>query len=338
MTTLYRRATEPVLSAENVLSRFEEGKPADPTENMSPEDKAEWEKQNDLHKDEFKSAGKIAAVDKAKVKKWMKSMVDDHVDNKTGEVNTTSLAESAAHEFDQDQWLDDENHWVWDLSFDVANGYERANKQASMNVATRFLTAGQDKQAPEQVDKYFKEVKEGNPSYSDSQAYATAWSIYCKHKNPGSDSCHQDEYLTGKTAGGREWKRGRRMTLAGVSKTASSPQELHEMRELMEGEGYDPDDAKNLQDEGMGAHELEHIFRTTRPGGMGSLEYTHGIRRLKTAGFRTAAPRKPKSLPEKKDLQLLIDRLKRNPKDGDVERSLRGDWDYKDADIEKIKA
>lgn len=49
---------------------------------------------------------------------------------------------------------------------------------------------------PKPVDDLFKEVKEGNPSYSDEQAWATAWSIYCKNVNPGSDSCHQDEYLT----------------------------------------------------------------------------------------------------------------------------------------------
>ena len=50
---------------------------------------------------------------------------------------------------------------------------------------------------PSPVDKYFKEVKDSNPSYSDEQAWATAWSIYCKHKNPGSPSCHKptEEYL-----------------------------------------------------------------------------------------------------------------------------------------------
>jgi len=39
-------------------SRFEEGKPADPTENMSPADAAEWQKQNDKNKDKFKTAAK----------------------------------------------------------------------------------------------------------------------------------------------------------------------------------------------------------------------------------------------------------------------------------------
>lgn len=56
---------------------------------------------------------------------------------------------------------------------------------------------------PSPVDKYFKQVKKDNPSYSDEQAWATAWSIYCKHKSPGSEHCHKpaDEYLKGKKAG-----------------------------------------------------------------------------------------------------------------------------------------
>ena len=38
-------------------SKFEKGKPADPTKNMSEEDAAEWERQNELNKDNFKGAG-----------------------------------------------------------------------------------------------------------------------------------------------------------------------------------------------------------------------------------------------------------------------------------------
>lgn len=55
---------------------------------------------------------------------------------------------------------------------------------------------------PTPVDKYFEEIKRDNPSYSDEQAWATAWSIYCKHKNPGSDHCHKPtgEYLKGREA------------------------------------------------------------------------------------------------------------------------------------------
>jgi hypothetical protein len=51
------------------LSRFEEGVPADPTKNMSPEDAAEWEEMNEKYGDKFKkasggsryAAGKIVA-------------------------------------------------------------------------------------------------------------------------------------------------------------------------------------------------------------------------------------------------------------------------------------
>jgi hypothetical protein len=39
-------------------ARFEEGKPADPTVNMTEEDKKEWEQQNEEHKDEFKAASR----------------------------------------------------------------------------------------------------------------------------------------------------------------------------------------------------------------------------------------------------------------------------------------
>ncbi len=63
---------------------------------------------------------------------------------------------------------------------------------------------------PSPVDRYFKDVKKKNPSYSEEQAWATAWSIYCKHKNPGSDSsccCSLPESLRrGMFLRGRLWR------------------------------------------------------------------------------------------------------------------------------------
>lgn len=43
-------------------ARYEEGKPADPTQNMSEEDAAEWKKQNEENRDNFKSAGLRSAA------------------------------------------------------------------------------------------------------------------------------------------------------------------------------------------------------------------------------------------------------------------------------------
>jgi len=53
-----RKAFEQVLEVSNqkVLSRFEEGKPADPTENMSEEDAKKWWEMHEKNKDNFKSA------------------------------------------------------------------------------------------------------------------------------------------------------------------------------------------------------------------------------------------------------------------------------------------
>jgi hypothetical protein len=65
-------------------------------------------------------------------------------------------------------------------------------------VLRRFLEAV-EKSAPQKVEPYFKKVKKQNPGYSDAQAWATAWSIYCKHKNPSDESCHQEEYFPGRS-------------------------------------------------------------------------------------------------------------------------------------------
>jgi hypothetical protein len=43
-------------TAREPVAKFEEGKPADPTKNMSPEDAAEWKKQKEENKDNFKAA------------------------------------------------------------------------------------------------------------------------------------------------------------------------------------------------------------------------------------------------------------------------------------------
>jgi hypothetical protein len=71
--------------------------------------------------------------DKSKTKRWMKSEVEHHVDRKTDEVNTTSLAESAANEFNiyentRDYKIPDD---LFDLAVDVGKDWERANKHSS---------------------------------------------------------------------------------------------------------------------------------------------------------------------------------------------------------------
>lgn len=60
---------------------------------------------------------------RARVLRWMIANRVGFVDNMTGEVNLTGLAEGAAREFDldhEDGPLDDETHWIWDLAIEAA--------------------------------------------------------------------------------------------------------------------------------------------------------------------------------------------------------------------------
>ena len=52
MPLLRRQASE----ESDTEGKFEKGKPADPTKNMSPADKAKWEEENEKHRDKFKAA------------------------------------------------------------------------------------------------------------------------------------------------------------------------------------------------------------------------------------------------------------------------------------------
>ena len=65
LTVISAQEADRILQAsgdEEHLSRFEEGKPADPTKNMDPEDAKEWKAQTEEHKDQFKSAASNAKV------------------------------------------------------------------------------------------------------------------------------------------------------------------------------------------------------------------------------------------------------------------------------------
>ena len=72
-------------------------------------------------------------------------------------------------------------------------------------------------------------------------------------------------------------------------RAAPSADEVAEMIEIMKRHGYSAEDARKLSAEGMGPMELEHILRTTKPGGMGSLEYTHRIHKV-ASGVHSPAP------------------------------------------------
>lgn len=62
------------------------------------------------------------------------------------------------------------------------------------------FAAGED--VPQKVQDLADTIREGNPAYNDAQAYATAWSVYCKYVEPNSPHCNlpPSEYLINRAA------------------------------------------------------------------------------------------------------------------------------------------
>jgi hypothetical protein len=75
-----------------------------------------------------------------------------------------------------------------------------------------------------------------------------------------------------------------------VAIASAHPNELSELEKILKENGYDPKDAKKLNEEGMGPHELEHRIKSTPPGASGSLEYTHRIHKVKSSSKSPYAP------------------------------------------------
>lgn len=52
---------------------------------------------------------------------------------------------------------------------------------------------------PRKVEELVRRISKQNPTYSEAQAWATAWSVYCRNINPGSRHCRRppSEYFAG---------------------------------------------------------------------------------------------------------------------------------------------
>ena len=60
MSKADKKSADEIMAELRTLAKFPKGVPADPTQNMSPEDKAKWEEMNEEHGDKFKTAGGIS--------------------------------------------------------------------------------------------------------------------------------------------------------------------------------------------------------------------------------------------------------------------------------------
>lgn len=70
--------------------------------------------------------GRGAGTDERRARSWMEMHANEFEDRKTGEVNFTELAETAANHVGHNEWLDDPNHPIWDWAVEAGEGHSLA--------------------------------------------------------------------------------------------------------------------------------------------------------------------------------------------------------------------
>lgn len=66
------------------------------------------------------------------VKLWMLSALTlepKEFQDESGQFIATKIAESAAVYYEQDNWLNDESHWIWDIAIESINQHEEFNSK-----------------------------------------------------------------------------------------------------------------------------------------------------------------------------------------------------------------
>lgn len=61
------------------------------------------------------------------IRKALRSACTENFDSRTGEINFTGLAESAAINLDHPEWLDDDTHEIWDLAIVIGEAFQKRN-------------------------------------------------------------------------------------------------------------------------------------------------------------------------------------------------------------------
>lgn len=152
------------LLPQSVTAKFEAGKSVDVPkyleEHGNPEAAKEWVEQNEANADQFKTAAD--ALEAA----WGATLAED----------AGVVAEGCPDN------LDAEGCAEWEANTDKYKDVVKdLHKSATSKVAVGDI--------PADVERYVEDIKKKNPDYDEAQAWATAWSIYCKYKSPGSDHC-----------------------------------------------------------------------------------------------------------------------------------------------------
>ena len=147
-------------------AKFEEGKPADPTENMTEEQRKEWWKQHGEHKDEFKEAAwpglppRLMALYN-KLRKWGEANIERYV--RHGGIDEDGLAEALARQAGHPEWAQDSDHWVYELAYDLRD---------------RLMPAMAHTASETDTEAKFEEGKPADPTENMSEEDKKKWMEY----------------------------------------------------------------------------------------------------------------------------------------------------------------
>jgi hypothetical protein len=131
-------------AAERLVSRFEEGKPADPTENMSEADAKKWREEHEKNKDQFKAAADPAWKEVAeRLMAARKGSTQDDLHYRAY-MRAVAQGQPTKH-------LVEQYKGAKDAQADLIDEAGKAPKKASaLVVATRFMAVGQERSAARQ--------------------------------------------------------------------------------------------------------------------------------------------------------------------------------------------
>lgn len=158
--TVDEMGTTPVLAAsaeENALrSRFEQGVPADPTQNMAPDDAKEWKAEHEKNKDNFKSALSIVAAE---------ADISKLYDEMSAHFDTFDLAWSR---YEKDP---EKNRAKLDDALRYMKAIRSVASVIISNLEKKTKTAGDDKRTK------FEEGKPADPTENMSPEDAKKWKV-----------------------------------------------------------------------------------------------------------------------------------------------------------------
>jgi hypothetical protein len=177
------KAAEEKEGEKEIEARFEEGKPADPTENMSPEDAKKWKEMTEKHKDKFKSAAK------------------------TGEDTAEDIAHDVVSRMSNGMSISDAFKDVGYQALyrstreaDMPDGWEhkpykervKALTKAIEKARTRNKSASEEKEGEKEIESRFEEGKPADPTENMSPEDAKKWKEMTeKHKDKFKEASYR---------------------------------------------------------------------------------------------------------------------------------------------------